>query len=133
MTQDKLIEGNMMIAEFMGLIREDPSERFRLHQWYRPDKDRRKKSCFVGYDHSLEYHSSWDWIMTVVEKIENTDDTSVEFKGNLCLISFKEDGRWTGRILKGKGDTRPRSQSFKIEAVWQAITEFIQWYKLNKK
>ena len=76
----------------------------------------------------MKFHSSWDWLMPVVEKIDNIRlqdkkgyAQSVDFSifSNICTI---ETGGYTSfticTIIK---DT-------KIEAVWTACVEFIQWY-----
>lgn len=127
--EDKIIEGNRLIAEFMEAIKQahisdslfwfdNPPTIFSSHQWD---------------DFAMKYHSSWDWLMPVVEKIENINNTEVDIKGNLCLISFIEDGHWTGRVLKGMGGKEKPSNEFKIEAAWEAVVEFIKWYNTQNK
>lgn len=61
MTPKEIVEKNKIIAEFMGGI---------LHtngssgEWFKFDGG-------IAHDTSdLKYHSSWDWLMPVVEKIE---------------------------------------------------------------
>jgi hypothetical protein len=79
-----------------------------------------------------QYHSSWDWLMEVVEKIENKLKWKycVEIINNLywpsgnmyeCLI-YDE-----GNALRLEGF---QSES-KINVVWQAVIEFIQWFNKN--
>ena len=80
------------------------------------------------FDDLTPYHKYWDWLMPVVEKIDNIRlqdkkgyAQSVDFSifSNICTI---ETGGYTSfticTIIK---DT-------KIEAVWTACVEFIQWY-----
>jgi len=69
----ELIEGNKIIAKFMGL----------KYGWWisqeKPLTDDKKQWCdldgktFLGskvyYNKDLLFHSSWDWLMPVVEKI----------------------------------------------------------------
>lgn len=56
----------------------------------------------------LKYHSSWDWLMPVVEKIFNiTDEDTRTFSGN----SIFELGLSTTK-----------------EIIYQAVIEFIKWY-----
>ena len=70
MTQDRIIQGNMLIAEFMGGEYTEAKSNdivfARLKEWK-----------LVGVEHSvrycdsvdLKYHHSWDWLMPVVDKI----------------------------------------------------------------
>ena len=56
MTQEEIIEGNKLIAEFMGVkIGED------LYSWRPGVIDSIK-------EHNLQYHSSWDWLMPICLK-----------------------------------------------------------------
>lgn len=65
-----------------------------------------------------EYHRSWDWLMSVVEKIEDMEEGgTVDIFMSYCTIS--EENTTTIAI---------RDAASKIEAVWRAITEFINRY-----
>jgi len=74
----------------------------------------------------LQYHSSWDWLIEVVEKIEilSYDITGtyedVIINGCSCYIEIKDFQ--TSTI----GDT-------KIQAVYQAVVQFIEWYNNQSK
>jgi hypothetical protein len=133
MESKEIIEGNKMIAEFMGLILHKPDKTFNIEQWWSGDSsDGRKKGEFVGYSHQLEYNTSWDWLMPVVDKIEklgfdsrihgnNSDDgylcdfiqdnTNNEIS---CFVTWQDNG------------------GTKIEATFKAVVEFIKWYNENK-
>jgi len=54
----KIEEGNLFIVEFMGTS---------------VDAMTYKNDYRYRNEHSLEYHSSWDWLMPVIQKIRNTD------------------------------------------------------------
>ena len=61
---EEIIEGNKLIAEFEGLEQDG-------NYWYRPTGNTEG----LMYTHKyrrLEYHTSWDWLMPVVEKIKDT-------------------------------------------------------------
>lgn len=102
-------EGNKLIAEFMGFTRKDrpiPSGGWK-HWHIKP----------FGYfeDEQLLYHSSWDWLMPVVEKIESIGNYGyyeVDIFGNCCDIGGK---------IETTGIT-------KIDAVFKAVVQLIQWY-----
>lgn len=115
-----ILENNSMIAEFMGL-KEDPI-------FSEIDKERAEKglpkgepmyTTKEGYTSNLQYNSSWDWLMKVVEHIENTfEDVNILFFLNGCSI---ESTNFSIDI----------DRNTKIEAVYKAIIEFINWYNEN--
>lgn len=80
----------------------------------------------LEYDlRELEYDSSWDWLMEVIEKIEHLD-TGYE----VCIIDKECEigtmGYQYTRVALGKANT-------KIEAVYIAIIQFIKWYNDKSK
>lgn len=106
-------ENNKLIAEFLG--------------WYKPDEENyyvHKYSEKDYTDKQLKYHSSWDWLMPVVEKIDLIlpDDNLVSISFNRCLIEYHAEGI----TFEGIGNTR-------IEATYKAVVEFILWYNENNK
>ena len=72
MTQEEILEGNKLIAEFMGgkevdwfserVIMIPYSDELTIHNYFGKAK---------GYmlDREIKYHSSWDWLMPVLDKI----------------------------------------------------------------
>jgi hypothetical protein len=95
-------EGNKLIAEFMGSSFDYP------HYPY-PDDE-------------LRFHESWDWLMPVVEKIE--EEYEVSILGDECEISTM--GYRVSRIVLVQ-------DSNKLNSVYKAMVEFIQWYNRNEK
>lgn len=75
----------------------------------------------------MQFHSDWNWIMMVVEAIENYSNTvegykyQVDIQNNHCLIERSD-------CCGGK---RFYSKT-KKEAVVQAINQFLIWYNENK-
>lgn len=112
MEQSQIFEGNKLLAVFMGF---KPFEDSRYGTMYSPPKG----GPSILW---LQYHTSWDWIMQVVEKME-----SLHYWVNICLkectvtdcnvSSFPE----IVNIGKDEADT-------KIEAVWLAVVAFVKWY-----
>ena len=94
------MENNKLIAEFMGW---KPNE----HHW-----------CLNG-DKDLQYDTSWDWLMPVVEKIESLK-YRVEISHNGCLIESHKDLD-TARINSGIGEIEPT----KLKATYKAVVGFI--------
>jgi hypothetical protein len=109
---ENLTENNKLIAEFMGLAY---STKYQYEGWY---KNANFNNRICDYD-GLKYHSSWDWLMPVVEKIE-----SLSF-----VISF-EIGRKYVEIkpVRELRDCFYIEGKTKIEAVYNACVEFIEWY-----
>ena len=82
----------------------------------------KKSDLFEDYVYTLKYHSDWNWIMEVVEKIEQ-----LGFDVNI----FEHDAT----IKKGSEYvvvTHASKIKTKKEAVVQAIWKFLNWYKKNK-
>lgn len=97
----------------------------------------------------MAYHREWDWLMPVVEKIENifrTKDRIPSFKisaqsvwfylpDHSVKIQFASErtptafyevaGCYSEAVEKVKFDT-------KIEAVYYVVVKFIEWYNENK-
>lgn len=86
----------------------------------------------------LKYHSSWDCLMPVVEKIETPeikDDklmrtgASVSIWYKACVINYESDedsgDENSETTIQTKGET-------KHEAVYEAVYQFIQWYNKQK-
>lgn len=69
----------------------------------------------------LNYHSDWNLLMLVVEKIESMG-YMVDIKNNWVVI-HKDGQSVVVRIEEGKT---------KKEDVYEGIVEFIKWYNLNK-
>ena len=112
-----VIKGNKLIAEFMGWSQQLDVEKRWYGAWFDQHKVRKAWSEFQGHE-PLLFNESWDWLMPVVEKIENFNDGCT-----LCII---EDERChintqTNFEVDSVGYT-------KIEAVYNAIIEFIKWY-----
>ena len=84
-----IVENNKLIAEFMGL---------NLHQgvWRKSTLATERKIC---KEDALKYHSDWNWLKLVLEKISylNKDNFSDETKQaledllSLSLFSTKEN------------------------------------------
>jgi hypothetical protein len=96
------------------------------------------KDCHSGYvsKDKLKFETSWDWLMPVVEKIEQTrveidkNGLGYEFmtfiQANECLI--ESHTRPTGREFISFRN----SSLTKIESTYRAVVEFIKWYNTQK-
>ena len=104
-------EGNKLILLFMGgqIMSSSTSASgvLTIHSIQLGEK------YFKFFDTDAKYHSSWDWLMPVVEKIEglkNSDDYEVDIFGRCCDIGGK---------IETAGET-------KIIATWKAVIQFIK-------
>ena len=107
MKTQEIIEGNKLIAEFMGEIP--------YHN------NTPELICNDG----MLYHVSWDWLMPVVEKVENDNNLfSFEIKERYVFISA-----FNGNLITHWD----YHQNTKIQATWLAVVEFIKWYAVQHK
>jgi hypothetical protein len=101
----KTKENNRLIAEFMGIDQVDID--------YHEDSNG-----------ELKYHTSWDWLMPVVEKIESLEDENkcklYNFQSEQCFVTIVVNH--TGEdIVEVDADNR-------LDATYQAVISFIKFY-----
>lgn len=118
-------DNNKMIAEFMGMKYSD------------------KRSFNDGeWTHSIKslsrFHTSWDWLMPVVEKIRNVTSydrdrfsTEVVIYGNKTTI--KSGGYGEKKHSKFFFNKTIRGANNTTEATYYAVVEFIKWYNNKNK
>lgn len=118
------IESNKLIAEFMGWDFKEFKGTLYITSL--------EGNVYTDLD-DLNYNSSYDWIMPVVEKIEmmNIGGRNPEFF--IMYDSRPEFKGWYWNIevpKQFKKDCLEREES-KIQVVYQAVVEFILWYNEN--
>jgi len=93
------MNNNKLIAEFMG---------YEVHPVYEDER------------HDLQYHTSWDWLMPVVEKIESLRDANEDaYRFTIDMCNAKIEGTHI-EIIGG---------SYKLNTTYQAVIEFIKNYE----
>ena len=99
-------ENNKLIAEFMkwDILNDMTYSKATKGKWIELDK--------------LKFHSNWNWLMEVVEKIESLG-YSVDIKKDYVLIIGKHLPNIMERLNSRK------------ENVYNACAEFIKWYNEN--
>lgn len=107
-------ENNRIIAEFMGDITS-------LN-----DEVSFNKNCSVN---ELQYHTSWDWLMPVVEKIESiifdeNNSFNVTIGSSIYCVIQDSNGECYDMTYDG--------EESKLAVVYKAVVEFIKWYNTNK-
>jgi len=70
----------------------------------------------------LKYHTSWDWLMPVMEKIESLG-YEVQIRNTDCII-FQLKKYW----LKYQPIVDKSSERGKKDSTYQAVVEFIKQY-----
>ena len=113
-------DSNVLIAEFMGVVFHDDE-----NQYYNTD------GLHIG--NSLPYHTSWDWLMPVVEKIESFEDDH-----RCCKYNVNIQQSWVEVIDNENSDEIVAVESSgtlltKKEVVHLAVVEFIKWYNKNQE
>ena len=114
MTQEEINEGNRLIAKFIFPTIEKEAE----EDDFVIERLMFAKMAFFLKDYArLEFHTKWNWLMPVVEKIESL--------GYFCMIN-----KWTS-VYTGSDGERLQVTSVegnsKILNTWKAIIEFIKW------
>ena len=121
-------EKNKLIAEFLQVDKNENGT-FELPQYGTIRLNGDFKTEFTA--ENLQYHKDWNWLMEVVEKIENLkfypknstcigfDSFGIEINKNRCDIT--RYGDFTHLLLQGQGKKR-------IESVYNACVDFIKWY-----
>jgi len=103
MTQQEIIEGNKLIAEFMGFLFDE--SKTDDHKFY-------SESTQGGWTSKRyvnpKYHSSWDWLMPVVEKINETCKNT-GYVDDIILFDLHIVG-------------------CAISDVWQGCIDYIRWF-----
>lgn len=122
-------EKNRLIAEFMGYAVDNNG--YHKNGEY---VDNKGSKHYTGLTiKEVKYHTSWDWLMPVVEKIETIEIPDyylpecyfiVTIEPGYCVIS--ENGE--APMVEYQDQESP-----KISIVYEAVIEFIEWYNTNKK
>lgn len=129
MKKQEIIEGNKLIASFMGGHLSNHPELNGVQVWsgYELIEGR------LNLPSTLKYHSSWDWLMQVVEKIEKLKFSSKAQSGSFPMkFTFLRDSKGESNIISLTCASIDvpwirKDNENKIEAVWLAVVEFIKW------
>ena len=128
---------NELIAEFMGCVFMKEIAKVKYYNVPAWHIESHNASC--GF---FKYHTRWDWLMPVVEKIESIRHIGID------AIYFKIEGKtcqiWTyfdvKEFLRLTGDDKNEGNKFrvghtaktKIEATYHACVDFIKWHNSQK-
>ena len=112
---DNDMKENKLIAEFMGLEYAPKDKRW--DDWF----DKNGTRVTFGNRIPLLYHTSWDWLMPVIEKIETLGYT---FEKNYQRI----DKDWQSLIVKGNDILYQEFNDDSLKSSYYVLVEFIKQY-----
>lgn len=124
MTTEQILEGNKLIAEFFT------GETFFNHSILIHGFSEESNLFF---DSQLKFHSSWDWLMPCVQKIEELDRLGgiVTIIQGQCTITSRMAGDHT--VMANKSHYMLMGAKGKLLATYEAVVEFIKWYNKHKE
>lgn len=125
MEENEILEGNKLIAEFMGFKQKS----------YTPESEKlwcdNKHGLPVG---ELKFHTSWDWLMPVVEKI-----SKLKIGDGIETVEYAHP-RTFGMVKQETGNFMVRLNGFTVhesetllESTYKAVIEFIKYYNHPKQ
>jgi len=124
----QVLENNKLIAEFLNWEFDAiefiaPKEFETIIPFNHQSKKTKALECFTTSIYKvidLKFHSDWNWLVEVVEKIESLRYNIMI--GNVICIIERNNGL----------DSIMIREETKIEAVYNACVEFIKWYNEQK-
>jgi hypothetical protein len=112
METNEINEGNKLIAQFMGWTNEGDE-----NYWRTPNDN---------YEMPNKFHSSWDWLMPVVEKIGKEYRVKITWMPDAIDVTYIErTDVFDDEITSFGGGTV-------IENTFKAVVQFIKWHNTNE-
>lgn len=135
----EIIEGNKLIAEFMGwTLDHHPLGgiicKIKFKQYDELLDRFRLRTSMVGYfctPDDLQFHSSWDWLMPVVEKIER----GLEWKYSVETTHLLYGDGYETTIYDSGFATKLEmpEEKIRITSVYKAVVEFVKYHNTKTK
>lgn len=137
-----ILENNKLVADFMELVPIEYNGNYQFSDGvYFSSSSKDKQEVQNSIYKYVKYSTDWNWLMQVVEKIENLKPIiflsgrnwigfevkiykTFNTQTNYCTINYLKD---SGLITVSNGF----SKNSKIEATYNACIEFIKWYNEN--
>lgn len=116
MSEQEIIEGNKLIAEFMGWEISGPG----FASGYE-----NPHNAYCHFE-DLQFYSSWDWLMPVLTNIEKNFWVTTTTRRGYSAVSIHQPQKGYEKIARVDSEN-------KLEATWSAIVEFIKWYNTQNK
>lgn len=132
MVEKEIIEGNILICDFMGWEKSvitglGKTELKGYYVFAVPTNQTMYGRPYSDIER-LKFHSSWDWLMPVVEKISEHYDFTISSVGLWVCYIDRKDCDWEDKHIGDMGGHEPV-----ITNAFMAVVQFIKWYNTNKK
>lgn len=121
-----MMNNNKLIAEFMEFPTHTDAVDDRTIAYYvgesimHTDNTENENDCDVFHPDDMQFHTSWDWLMPVVEKIESLRDTNGDaYRFTIDMCNAQIEGTHI-EIIGG---------AYKLNTTYQAVIEFIESYE----
>ena len=125
MTQEEILEYNKRCADFLGWKLENGTTCLYFHD---------KRPIGQTWDYKdMRYHSDWNWIMEVLQKITSTGYNweLIDFNGTAEEEEFMRCSIFNLDITKPLYKFKSTSSDAK-KAVVETINQFLIWHEENK-
>jgi len=122
-------ENNKMIAEFMGARPITFTDKTKGHSFWKDEGIEGRYGAFPDgssnyFDYDKGYHTSWDWLMPVVEKIESLGYSYDRINADVFINT--QEGK---NIIPNPMDGNTMTM---LQKTYNAVIEFINQYNKNK-
>lgn len=131
MEYQEILNGNKLIAEFMGY---HPTEKETGEPTYKHSEMDKGTVIWLG---QFDYHKNWNSIMKVIDKIE--DVATIGQRVYFGIDPFKITAYCSGVLEKElsvfsyeDSGTHFNGDDKKIKALWKAVVKTLDWY-FNKR
>lgn len=130
LTQEEILEGNKLIAEFMGgkevdwfserVIIQPYSDDLTIHNYV-------TKSKAYIIDLEVKFHDSWEWTMPVVDKINGMGKAfSLAIFKNYISLTIEKGGKFYKDFSFSHAEYITSEQTGK-EAMFKLLIKFVKW------
>ena len=117
MSNVSVVENNRLLAEFIEMQSTNIG-------WFDSESVLRLVYTSDNTFDELLFHSSWDWLMSVVDKIESIGYI-FGISGRSCMIVGRNSDTHVFNVSK-YGDN-------KMSSIYECCTSFVKWYNANVK
>lgn len=107
LNHQEVTDGNRLISQFMGST-------IKINQ----EDVKDIPLAFLKLE-DMKFHVAWKWLMPVVINIEEDLGYSITIENRTCRVMVDDN-----TFFESEAET-------KMEAVWKAVVDFLEWNKIN--